>query len=350
MTRNKLLIVILVLVVGAALGVRSMRTASEPAREPRRIVLQLQWQPGAQFIGFYAAKDRGFFEAEGLDVEFRHGGPGIDPVEAVAQGLADIGLASGDQAFMWAADHRGTHEAITVFGTVFAKSLARFMSDEERAVREPADFRGRRVGVFPGQDTDHLLRILIARNAIPADEVEVVPFPDLEQFERGEIDVYPSYTINEPVLERQRNRRVYELDPEEFGVRFYSDTMFARAEFHRDEQDVIERFLRAAARGWMLTESDTQAAVEAMGRQVGAAIGAGAAWEHHVRGAHEAVKYLRAADGPDGLFVVDQARWHDMAAALAEVHEVATAVDPDALCDFDLAPRVLRTLSGSGPS
>jgi NitT/TauT family transport system substrate-binding protein len=43
------------------------------------LTLQLKWVTQAQFAGYYVAKDKGFYEEEGLDVTIKPGGPDINP-------------------------------------------------------------------------------------------------------------------------------------------------------------------------------------------------------------------------------------------------------------------------------
>ena len=52
-----------------------------PPRRPRRrpSALQLQWAPQAQFAGYFAADEQGYYAAEGLDVNILDGGPDVDP-------------------------------------------------------------------------------------------------------------------------------------------------------------------------------------------------------------------------------------------------------------------------------
>ena len=54
---------------------------SAAADELTPVKLQLQWFAQAQFAGYYAALDQGFFEEEGLDVEILEGGADIVPQE-----------------------------------------------------------------------------------------------------------------------------------------------------------------------------------------------------------------------------------------------------------------------------
>ena len=54
------------------------------------VTLQLKWVTQAQFAGYYVAKDKGFYEEEGLDVEIKPGGPDIAPAQVIAGGGADV--------------------------------------------------------------------------------------------------------------------------------------------------------------------------------------------------------------------------------------------------------------------
>ena len=53
------------------------------------VTLRLQWVTQAQFAGYYVALDKGFYEAEGLDVTVLAGGPDIAPPQVLAGGGAD---------------------------------------------------------------------------------------------------------------------------------------------------------------------------------------------------------------------------------------------------------------------
>src|ERR1700694_4465451 len=55
-----------------------------------KVTLQLKWVTQAQFAGYYVAKDKGFYGAEGLDVEIKSGGPDINPSQVIAGGGADV--------------------------------------------------------------------------------------------------------------------------------------------------------------------------------------------------------------------------------------------------------------------
>ncbi|MCG5475361.1 MAG: ABC transporter substrate-binding protein, partial [Sinorhizobium fredii] len=71
-----------------AAGVFSL--AAFHANAADKVTLQLKWVTQAQFAGYYVAKDKGFYEEEGLDVEIKPGGPDIAPAQVIAGGGADV--------------------------------------------------------------------------------------------------------------------------------------------------------------------------------------------------------------------------------------------------------------------
>ena len=73
-----------------AVALLAFGIGSAEAADP--LTLQLKWVTQAQFAGYYAAKAKGFYAAENLDVTIRPGGPDIVPEQVVAGGGAQFGL------------------------------------------------------------------------------------------------------------------------------------------------------------------------------------------------------------------------------------------------------------------
>src|SRR5437867_2202385 len=82
------------MVVGVVLGLLAiLATANRgQGQAPDKVTLQLKWVTQAQFAGYYAAKQKGLYGAEQLDVTIRPGGLDIVPERVVADGGAQFGL------------------------------------------------------------------------------------------------------------------------------------------------------------------------------------------------------------------------------------------------------------------
>src|ERR1039458_3640538 len=75
------------LAIAAALAVmflvlESVSRSADEHKGKTPIRVQLQWSPQAQFIGFYVAKLKGFYEAQKLDVTLLPGGFNTPPINS----------------------------------------------------------------------------------------------------------------------------------------------------------------------------------------------------------------------------------------------------------------------------
>ena len=59
--------------------------------------LRLKWIAQAQFAGFYTANQKGYYKDAGLDVTINPAGPNISPIQSVATGNDEFGIAGADQ-------------------------------------------------------------------------------------------------------------------------------------------------------------------------------------------------------------------------------------------------------------
>ena len=62
----------------------AMSLAAFQAMAADKVTLQLKWVTQAQFAGYFVAKDKGFYEEEGLEVDIKPGGPDIAPEQIIA--------------------------------------------------------------------------------------------------------------------------------------------------------------------------------------------------------------------------------------------------------------------------
>src|SRR4029453_13920409 len=68
-------------------------SATATAEEPTEVKLQLQWVAQAQFAGYYAAVEQGYYEEVGLDVEIVEGGVDIVPQDVLSAGDVDYAIS-----------------------------------------------------------------------------------------------------------------------------------------------------------------------------------------------------------------------------------------------------------------
>jgi NitT/TauT family transport system substrate-binding protein len=111
-----------------------------------KLTLQLKWVTQSQFAGYYVAKDKGFYEEVGLDVDIKPGGPDINPSQVIAGGGADVVLD-------WMPSALATREKgvpLVNIAQPFQHSGMMLTCRADSGVKTPADFKGRTLGVWFG--------------------------------------------------------------------------------------------------------------------------------------------------------------------------------------------------------
>jgi NitT/TauT family transport system substrate-binding protein len=235
-------------------------TGSEEPAEVQPVTLQLKWVTQAQFAGYYAALEQGYYEDEGLDVTIKPGGPDIVPEQVVLGGQAEFGLNWLDNTLAT----RDQGGEIVNIAQVFARSGMTEVTWADSGLDAITDLQGKKVGVWLGGN-EHKLFAALTKNGIdPDSDVEIVAQPfDMNLFLNREVDAAAAMTYNElaQVLEQENpdTGELYTLEDlnvflmSDLGTGALEDGVFVRADWIQDEanQDIAARFLKASFKGWV---------------------------------------------------------------------------------------------------
>ena len=109
-----------------------------------KVTLQLKWVAQAQFAGYYVAKDKGFYDEAGLDVEIKPGGPDIAPEQVIAGGGADVIVDWMGGAL--AAREKGV--GLVNIAQPYKKAGMQLVCPADGPVQTEEDFKGHTLGVW----------------------------------------------------------------------------------------------------------------------------------------------------------------------------------------------------------
>ncbi|KGF69868.1 nitrate ABC transporter substrate-binding protein [Hoeflea sp. BAL378] len=122
----------------------TMTLMAGAAQAADKVTLQLKWVAQSQFAGYYVAKDKGFYEEAGLDVEIKPGGPDIAPEQVIAGGGADVIVDWMGGAL--AAREKGV--GLVNIAQPYKKAGMEMVCPADGPVKTEADFKGRTLGVW----------------------------------------------------------------------------------------------------------------------------------------------------------------------------------------------------------
>jgi NitT/TauT family transport system substrate-binding protein len=242
----------------------AMGTAASAAD---KLTLQLKWVTQAQFAGYFVAADQGFYDAEGLDVTIKPGGPDISPVQVIAGGGADVVIDWMPSAL--ASRERGVN--LVNIAQPFKSSGMMLTCRKDSGIKAPADFRGRTLGVwFFGNEYPFLS--WMSQLDIPTDGSS------------GGVNVLKQGFNVDPILQKQAecvstmtyNEYWQIIDAgltadelvvfkyQEQGVATLEDGLYVLEDRLQDAafQDQMVRFVRASMKGWKWAEENPDAAAD----------------------------------------------------------------------------------------
>ena len=232
---------------------------SRGGEQAGKISLRLAWLHGSGFEGYYAAKDKGFYSNQGLDVTLYPGGPDQNPVRSVAAGSDTFGQG-GLVEVLQARDKGVPIKAIAAF---YRQNPVVYFSLKNSGIKTPNDFVGKTVGVKYGLDTEILYRALLKKFNIEQSSINEVPVKfDMTPLFRKEVDVWPGFVNVEPVIAKIQGYEVDVIRAEDFGIPMYGQVIFAREDFIEQHPDIVKKFLEATVEGWQYAVNHESEAAE----------------------------------------------------------------------------------------
>ncbi|MEB7503314.1 ABC transporter substrate-binding protein [Arthrobacter koreensis] len=284
---------------------------SAAADELTPVKLQLQWFAQAQFAGYYAALDQGFFEEEGLDVEILEGGADIVPQDVLASGDADYAIS-------WVPKVLGSIEqgaAITNVAQIFERSATLQVAMADSGIDGPEDLAGKKVGSW-GYGNEWELFAGMQQAGVEIDDIELIQQAfDMNGFLAGDIDAAQAMTYNEyaQVLETENpdTGELYQpedltvIDWNEEGTAMLQDAIWAdtqRLEDDEEYQETTVAFIKAAIKGWAYAKDNPEEAAEIV-TGAGSTLGT----SHQLWMTNETSKLIWPST--NGVGLIDEAAW-----------------------------------------
>jgi NitT/TauT family transport system substrate-binding protein len=276
------------------------------------VSLQLQWFTQAQFGGYFAAQDQGFYEAMCLDVSIVEGGVEIVPQTQLANGDVDFALA-------WVPKALASREAgadIVNIAQIYQRSGTLQVSFVEQDITTPEDFADKKIGNWGFGNEYEVFAAIGQAGLDPANDVELVGQQfDMVALLDGSIDAAEAMTYNEyaQVLEaiNPDTGELYQpedfnvISYEEIGVGMLQDAIWADAARLADDaeyKDIATRFVAASMQGWTYCRDNAESC-----RDIVVAAGSTLGASHQLWQVNEVNKLIWPS--ADGIGYINQDAW-----------------------------------------
>ncbi|SEM85745.1 NitT/TauT family transport system substrate-binding protein [Gemmobacter aquatilis] len=232
---------------------------SAVAAQAEDVTLQLKWVTQAQFAGYFVAKDKGFFEEEGLNVTILPGGPDVAPTQVIAGGGADVVIDWMPSAL--AAREKGL--ALVNIAQPFKSSGMMLTCLKESGVSTPADFKGKTLGVWFGGNEYPFLNWM-NKLGLKTDGSDVTVLKqgfNVDPLLQKQAACISTMTYNEywQVIDAGvKPEDLVTFKYEDEGVATLEDGLYVMEDKLKDPafEEKMVKFVRAAMKGWKYAEAN----------------------------------------------------------------------------------------------
>lgn len=207
------------------------------------IIFTPQWLPQAQFAGYYVAQYKGFYEDEGLDVEFKHPSASYPAINRMIDGNSHIVTLQLPQA-MKAIDQG--FDLVNILQTSQHNSL--LIVPRSDTIKTLEDLRNKRVGTW---------KVGFGESAFVLDKQHHLNIEWIEHLQginlliSGAIDAALAMRYNEYWLimaSGVKSKNVFTIS--DYGLDIPEDGLYVSRTFYEEHPEKAKAFARASKRGW----------------------------------------------------------------------------------------------------
>ena len=228
---------------------------------------RLNWTLYGEHAPFFVARDKGFYAAEGIEVEIQEGSGSTTVAQLVASNNSPVAYV--DAATMMRGISNGM--PIKAVGVTLQQSPMAFIyrADSPRPTKL-ADIKGSRIALTAGDASLTIFTAFMGKVGMKLDDVQMITVANPQGKEQAvlnkQADALLGYFMDQgPRMQLQTGvkmgwTRLYDLG----GVSTLSSAMIANVNWLKDakNQDLLRRFLRASQRGWQYSFDNRAEAAE----------------------------------------------------------------------------------------
>ncbi|MFY1701738.1 MULTISPECIES: ABC transporter substrate-binding protein [Micromonospora] len=327
----------------------SAAEAAKNCETTTKVRVVLQWVAQAQFAGYYAAKEKGYYAEECLDVTIQEGGVNIVPQQVLSAGNAEFAVSHVTKTMVT----REQGADLVNIGQVFQRGAYLQVAWADSGIKELTDLKGKKVGSWGYGNELVLFAAMKDAGVDPTKDAEIIQQPfDMSLLLRKEVDAAQAKTYNEyaQLLETKNPDTGQLYQPSDFsvinlqdaGYTSLEDGVYARGDWLNEQvnQDTAVKFLKASYRGWGFCRDELDGCVDIV-LNAGSALGKG----HQTWMLNEINKLIWPA--ANGVGMMDQAAW-DQTIKIAMGGGVLKGVPDSDAFRTDLSKRANDELGADG--
>jgi NitT/TauT family transport system substrate-binding protein len=169
----------------------------------------------------------------------------VDLEKSVLDSTAQFGITGAERLIAARADG----QPLRAIAVIYRRNPLVFMALADSGITHPQDFIGKTVQA--GSTGILILHAMLANVGISSNQYNEVNIgADLGPFYSGQVQIWNAWLNNEVLMAQSDGYKVNIIYPDDYGIHFYSDTLYTTDDYIMANSDLVLRFLRATLKGW----------------------------------------------------------------------------------------------------
>ncbi len=232
---------------------------SKPAGGLKQVRLPLGYIPNIQFAPLYVAVSKGYFAAEGIQVNFDYSME-TDITALVGADQVQFGVVSGEQVLL----ARAQGLPIVYVAAWFQQYPVSVVAKVSQGIHTIADLRGKTIGLPGLYGANYIgLRALLHAGGLTESDVKLdsIGYTQVEALATDRDQAVSVYTNNEPIQLRAKGYDLTELRLADY-VQLASNGLITNEKTISQSPNLVRSMVRALLKGTADTIADPQAAYQ----------------------------------------------------------------------------------------
>jgi signal transduction histidine kinase/ABC-type nitrate/sulfonate/bicarbonate transport system substrate-binding protein len=229
-------------------------TTTLSSKELKKVTLQLSWFDQFQFAGYYVAKEKGYYEELGLDVEIKPFQFGIDIPKLVNDSKIDFAI--GRETLIL---EKEENPNIVALYAMFQATPLVLLSTKESQINEISDFKNKKIMTTIDDASEVSLKAMLISNKINLIDLDFIKHShNIDDLLNKKTDIISAYISKSPYLLHEKNIEYNIFDPKEYGFDLYSDFLFTNKNLINKNNQLVNSFKKASLKGWEYAYSNIE--------------------------------------------------------------------------------------------
>lgn len=209
-----------------------------------KVSIQFNWKYQFEVAGFIAAKEKGFYENVGLDVELKEYNPEVDILFDVLNNKVTYGISSSNIVL-----ENKKIASIVLLATYLQKSPLVFITKPD--IRTPSQFLGKTIMGNKDELKNSSLALFLSHFNINFSNTKFIPHNfKIDDFISGKVEIMSAFRSNQ-LYELDKRKIDYNIiDPADYGFVMSAVNLYTSKEEAFKNKYRTQKFIEATNRGW----------------------------------------------------------------------------------------------------